>query len=224
MRMLAAEYGADIVYTEEMIDKRCVGKAASACMAALTTHLLTALPHVHLALAQAHRVHARGEPSARHNGLPGPERQRAWSRQRRFGCVALRGHSAAALTAMDAAAASSARSWCSAPRRWSATAWWRSWAPHPQARGCTTPEAGSTSAPSHPFLTCAACVSRFEHARQTLRSPLRRWWRPALPPWTSTWAAPCTSPPAAAWAPRCCASPMLSQTSSPRSCATCPAQ
>jgi hypothetical protein len=24
--MLAADYGADIVYTEEMIDKRCVGR------------------------------------------------------------------------------------------------------------------------------------------------------------------------------------------------------
>ncbi len=32
MRMLAAEYGADIVYTEEMIDKRCVVEAASACV------------------------------------------------------------------------------------------------------------------------------------------------------------------------------------------------
>ena len=44
MRMLAAEYGADIVYTEEMIDKRCVAAGAPRCSATLE-HMRRGLTH-----------------------------------------------------------------------------------------------------------------------------------------------------------------------------------
>ena len=100
MRWVTAEYGCDIVYTEEMIDRKCV--VAACCLPFAGTERLFA--------PQSTGHHGGSQRRARHDRLCGQERRGA----RQNGMPS----PSTTHTCLPA-------SWCSEPLLQRNTAWWR---------------------------------------------------------------------------------------------------